>query len=407
MRFDHELHFQYWGAYNKRPESKTELADQMCCVGACWMMTRSRYWEIEPCDEAHGSWGQQGVEVACKSWLSGGRQVVNKRTWFSHCFRTQPGFGFPYPNPGIEKARLYSRQLWFEGRWDKAIRPLSWLIQKFAPVPDWDAAAISKIKGKEVMPSASGLDHATSVVEGGHRASITSGSPTKGIVYYTDNRLDPRLMSACQTQLLKSSLPITSVSLSPLDFGTNIVLPLTRGYLTMFRQILAGLQACQTDVVFLCEHDCLYHPSHFDFTPSRPDVYFYNENTYKVDSASGQALFYFCKQTSGLCAYRDLLISHYVKRVAIVEAVGYNRNMGFEPGTHRPPRGVDSYPAERWMSVFPNIDIRHQHNLTPSRFDQSQFRNRNSCLGWKMSDDVPGWGVTKGRFHELLADLGL
>jgi glycosyltransferase involved in cell wall biosynthesis len=138
MRFDRDLHFQYWNEYRKRPAAKGEICDQMCCVGACWMMDRHRYWELDGMDEGHGSWGQMGVELACKSWLSGGRQVVNKRAWFAHLFRTQEGFGFPYPNPGITQARQYSKYLWIDGNWPKAKYPLSWLINKFAPVPDWN-----------------------------------------------------------------------------------------------------------------------------------------------------------------------------------------------------------------------------------------------------------------------------
>jgi hypothetical protein len=65
---------------------------------------------------------------------------------------------------------------------------------------------------------------------------------------------------------------------------------------------------------------------------------------------------------------------------------------------------VDDFKAEKWMSEFPNIDIRHGGNLTPSRWTQAEFRNKNSCLGWMMSDSVPGWGVTKGRFLEFLAE---
>jgi len=139
-RFDHETHFQYWSSYEKRPEAKGDIADVMCCVGACWFMHKDRFWELGGMDEAHGSWGQMGVELACKSWLSGGRQVVNKKTWFSHLFRTQPGFGFPYPisYEAQERARIYSRNLWLGNAWPKAIHPLDWLIEKFAPVPDWE-----------------------------------------------------------------------------------------------------------------------------------------------------------------------------------------------------------------------------------------------------------------------------
>lgn len=137
MRFDNTLHFQYWSKYDKRPEAQGEICDQMCCLGACWMMHRGRYFDIDGMDEGHGSWGQMGVELACKSWLSGGRQVVNKRAWFAHMFRTQDGFGFPYPNNGIDKAREYSNWLWRNGNWAKAKYPLSFLLKKFWPIEGW------------------------------------------------------------------------------------------------------------------------------------------------------------------------------------------------------------------------------------------------------------------------------
>jgi glycosyltransferase involved in cell wall biosynthesis len=145
-RFDTTLHFQYWRAYKDRPEAQASpIADTMTSVGAAWFMSRERFFALGGMDEAHGSWGQFGVEVACKAWLSGGRHVVNKSTWFAHMFRTKNvGFSFPYPikDSQIEAARAYSRWLWAEGNWSLATRPLSWLVEKFAPVPDWHEAPV-------------------------------------------------------------------------------------------------------------------------------------------------------------------------------------------------------------------------------------------------------------------------
>jgi hypothetical protein len=200
---------------------------------------------------------------------------------------------------------------------------------------------------------------------------------------------------------------ITSVSLQPIDFHRNIVLDLERGYLTMFKQILAGLEASQDDIIFFCEHDVLYHPSHFEFVPPKPDVFYYNENVWKVNAETGQALFHYARQTSGLCAYRDLLLKHYRKRVKLVEEYGYSRKMGFEPGTHGRKERVDDYKAESWLSEYPNIDIRHDKNLTPSRWRKDQFRNQRYTKGWTEADEVPGWGLTKGRFEEFLQDVGV
>lgn len=137
FRFDKQMHFQYWREYKKR--QKGDLVESMSLQGSCFLVTRDKFFELELCDEAHGSWGQQGTEVACKTWLSGGRVIVSKKTWYAHMFRTQgDDFGFPYPNTSVEQARGYSQDLWLNDRWDKAIHPLSWLINRFAPVPDWD-----------------------------------------------------------------------------------------------------------------------------------------------------------------------------------------------------------------------------------------------------------------------------
>lgn len=139
-RFDNTMHFQYWRDFGNRPQAQGDIADTMCHVGACWMMHRDRFWELEGMDEKHGSWGQMGVEVSCKSWLSGGRQVVNKKTWFAHMFRTRQDFSFPYKISGHdqERARIYSRDLWMNNKWHKQTKELKWLIEKFAPVPTWE-----------------------------------------------------------------------------------------------------------------------------------------------------------------------------------------------------------------------------------------------------------------------------
>ena len=152
MRFDNNLVFQYWRDFKKRPEARAEIAPLMSSLGACWMMHRDRYWELGGMDEKTGSWGQMGTEIACKTWLSGGQQVVNKKTWYSHMFRTQGGdFGFPYHISGKDqdKARQYSRWLWEGNNWPKAIHPLSWLVEKFWPVLGWEQADLDALKGKE------------------------------------------------------------------------------------------------------------------------------------------------------------------------------------------------------------------------------------------------------------------
>jgi len=140
-RFDKQLRFQYWFKHRDRPETRRgDFIETMSFIGACFFMERERYWELDGLDEAHGSWGQVGTELACKSWLSGGKLLTAKRTWFSHMFRTQnKGFSFPYPitHADQERARQYSLDYWMNNKWPKAIYDIHWLVEKFKPVPDW------------------------------------------------------------------------------------------------------------------------------------------------------------------------------------------------------------------------------------------------------------------------------
>src|SRR3989338_5462100 len=147
--FDATPHFQYFGDYSKRPEGQGDITETMSLQGSCFMITRDKYWELDVCDENFGSWGSQGIEVALKTWLSGGSVMVNKKTWYAHMFRTQGGdFGFPYPikNSDQEKAKAYARNLFFKNKWEKQIYPLSWLIEKFWPVKGWTDEDLTKLK---------------------------------------------------------------------------------------------------------------------------------------------------------------------------------------------------------------------------------------------------------------------
>jgi hypothetical protein len=130
-RFDSELHFQYGGPVQPKGEPYPET---MSCLGACWFLDREWFWELGGLDEAHGSWGQMGTELACKAWLSGGRMVTNTKTEYAHFFRVG-GIGFPYEIHGSdqEKAREYSRNLWRTNGWPGQVKPLRWLVEKFRP----------------------------------------------------------------------------------------------------------------------------------------------------------------------------------------------------------------------------------------------------------------------------------
>jgi hypothetical protein len=155
--FDPEPHFQYFNSFKKRPEGQGDITPTMSLQGSFFMLTREKYWELNICDEAFGSWGSQGIEVACKTWLSGGQVMCVQTTWYAHMFRTQGGdFSFPYQQhqSKVNQAKTHAKNLFSKDkngnfRWDKQIHPMSWLVEKFWPVDHWTDADLRRLKESE------------------------------------------------------------------------------------------------------------------------------------------------------------------------------------------------------------------------------------------------------------------
>lgn len=155
--FDSAPHFQYFGEYKKRDEYKkakeeTGLTETMSLQGSAFACSRENYWKWEVCDESMGSWGNQGIEVALATWLTGHRVLVNHNTWYAHLFRTQGGdFGFPWPAHGSVVKRTKDKVV--DKFWDMnhplQEKSVSWLVEKFWPVPGWDEESLARLKKRE------------------------------------------------------------------------------------------------------------------------------------------------------------------------------------------------------------------------------------------------------------------
>lgn len=381
FRIDKNMHFQYFSELAKRPENikgalkldgtnDTNYRETMSIQGSCYMLTKEKYLALDMDSDQFNSWGQNGCEVACKTWLSGGRCIANINTWYAHTFRTRGGdFGFPYPNPQnkVNENRELSRELFQKDKWPLATRKFQWLLDKFNP-PDWEI--------------------------------------TKGMIYYTDNQLDERIGKPVRERLLKISqdkkIDIVSASLKKMDFGVkNVRFPsLKRGYYALFKQVLGALENSKADIIFFTEHDVLYDPSHFDFVPPKKDVFYYNQNVWYLRQ-DGHAMHYDVNQLSGLCVWRDTAIIHFRERLARIEQEGFSRTMGFEPFTHGRVKWINEFTYDTWKSEKPNIDIRFGVNSTGMRWRKEEYRNQHLLINWQESNEIPGWGSTKEILKQL------
>jgi len=230
---------------------------------------------------------------------------------------------------------------------------------------------------------------------------------TKGVVYYTNNKLDKKIFLACQRQLKRCmevwDFPIISVSQQPINFGQNFVMSLESSLISMYKQMAKGLEECKTDIVFFAEHDVLYHPSHFDFTPERKDHFYYNRNEWHVDTITGKTVYYIHNNTTELSAFRETLLNH-IRRIIDTNSDRFHSSWGTSPPRGIPPEEQRAWHYGGYMSKVPNIDIRHSETLSRPRMTKEEFRSERSRRGWIESDGIPGWGKTLGRFDEFLSE---
>ena len=211
-------------------------------------------------------------------------------------------------------------------------------------------------------------------------------SRSKGVLYLTDNQLPDKLWKLCQNTLIDAigKLELVSSSREPIDFGTNVVTDLPRGYECYFKQILKGLETLTSDLVFIAEHDVLYPPEHFDFTPPDDSIY-YDVNWWKVHD-DGVAVSWEAEQVSGICAPRGVLLEWYRNKVETFNKDNFDRK--FEP--------LSGEGSKQWKAPLPHIDIRHGRNLTYNKKKLEHFRKKETAVNFQSTtiDQIPGWSLS-------------
>ena len=225
----------------------------------------------------------------------------------------------------------------------------------------------------------------------------------KGIIYYSDGKIEEPIRSAVQRSILKAKLPIVSCNLKPMNFGDTEIVPMLKpGFITYMTQIESALAVSNAEYVFFCEHDVLYPESHFDFTPSKDDIFYYNSNVWRWLYGKDTAITYDrLISLSGLCVNRELALDHYRRRLIRASAFppesnirepSWAREWGYEPGTKKVKRGgFSDDDFETWSSDFPMIDIRHPGTISKAKVTLDSFKHQPT--GWKevFFEDIPGW----------------
>jgi glycosyltransferase involved in cell wall biosynthesis len=133
---EHGLTGSYW--YMEQKKKDIKIDDIISFQGSCWFMHKQHFFDIDCMDEKNYNFHQEATELSFKTWLSGGRVVRNKNTWYAHLHKgTKHGRGFRLSKRQMIESEIFSADFWMNDRWHKQTRQLSWLIDKFGPLEGW------------------------------------------------------------------------------------------------------------------------------------------------------------------------------------------------------------------------------------------------------------------------------
>lgn len=116
-----------------------DIDDNMSFQGSCWFMHRTHFYNMELMDYInYGTFWNEAQEIGLKTWLTGGRVVTNKKTWYAHLHKGKKyGRGYKITNRTIEQGAMFGNKWLNNSAWSKQTIPFKWLIEHFWPVPTW------------------------------------------------------------------------------------------------------------------------------------------------------------------------------------------------------------------------------------------------------------------------------
>ena len=117
------------------------LDEDMAFQGSCWFTTKKHLADIDGFG-VDTTTGEQFVleseELSNKTWLSGGKCMVNKKTWYAHLHKgNEYGRGYFLSSRAMKIQRVFHTDYWMHNQWPKQIHKMEWLINKFMPIPGW------------------------------------------------------------------------------------------------------------------------------------------------------------------------------------------------------------------------------------------------------------------------------
>lgn len=133
------IHGRIWTERAKE-RAHLDFDEDMSFQGSCWFTTTEHFRERIGglTEEGYGTFIGEPQEIGLKTWLGGGKQFRNKRTWYAHLHKgKQYGRGYFVGKHELKIGNAYSVDYWMNNRWPGRIHDIEWLVERFWPVPTW------------------------------------------------------------------------------------------------------------------------------------------------------------------------------------------------------------------------------------------------------------------------------
>jgi len=139
---DWGMHGVEWPDRGKeRSDPKYDIDDTMSMQGSCWFANRQYFMKtvgyLDDRVETYSSFAQEPQEIGLKYWLKGGEHKVNKKTWYAHLHKGRTYGRMYHEDIHTVSSHNWSAKHWMNNEEPNLIHPISWLVEKFWPVPTW------------------------------------------------------------------------------------------------------------------------------------------------------------------------------------------------------------------------------------------------------------------------------
>lgn len=124
--------------YKRSNERKDILVDETLSIQGSFWLTKSKYFKevLNGFDETnYGVNFCENQELVFKTWLGGGKVIVNKKAYYAHLHKGNMVRNWYLSINDLMRSYTYSTNYWVNNNWEGRIHDFSWLVERFWPLP--------------------------------------------------------------------------------------------------------------------------------------------------------------------------------------------------------------------------------------------------------------------------------